>query len=274
VTRKKGGTEKIKVTLDALPGTKPGDKAIIPDKLPEEASMKKALARRETASKTKEKPEEAKAEPKDKVETGLVTRKTVTGNSYWIYVPEGYDPNIAHAVVVWLHPPEKHREEDIDKFTAAWAEYCTKQHIILLGPTTENQSGFTPSDTEFVVEALRHVLDTYTVDQQRIVAHGIGVGGQMAMYLGNHARELIRGVATIGAFAGPFKDNAADQRLSFYITAGERDPIVAEIADSTTKLAEKRFPVFYRAIPNRSREYFDAPVLEEMLRWLDCLDRQ
>ena len=25
-------------------------------------------------------------------------------HEYWIYVPDNYDPNIGHALVVWLHP--------------------------------------------------------------------------------------------------------------------------------------------------------------------------
>lgn len=280
VTRKKDGkNETVKVTLEAFPGTKPGDNTPIPDKLAEEASLKKALAPRETAGKkdakdAKDAPKEApKAEPKEKAETGLINRATAAGHNYWIFVHEDYDPNIAHALVVWFHPPEKHRKEDTEAFTKLWSDYCAENHIIMVGPTTDNQSGFVPSDTEFVLEAIRDVQGKYTVDSQRIVAHGLGVGGQMALYVGLHARELVRGVATVGAFASNLKDNVANQRLSFYITAGDRDPIVKNIAESAGKLAEKRFPVFYREIPNRGREYFEVPVLEEFIRWIDCLDR-
>lgn len=273
VARKKDGkNETVKVTLDPFAGTVPGDATTIPDKLPEEASLKQALTPRETSGgKNKEQP---KAEAKEKAETGLIQRTTAAGNNYWIYVHEDYDPNVAHALVVWFHPPEKHRKEDTEAFTKLWNDYCAKHNIILVGPTTDNQSGFVPSDTEFVLEAIRDVQGKYTIDQQRIVTHGLGVGGQMAIYVSFHARDVIRGVATVGAFASHIKENVANQRLSFYLTGGDRDPIIKNISESATKLAEKRFPAFYREIPNRGREYLEPLILEEMLRWIDCLDRQ
>jgi len=272
IKRKKDGkTETVKAVLDPFPGLIPGDGTTIPDKVPAEASMMKALEPRETTGKAKE---PVKAEAKEKAETGLINRTTTAGQAYWIYVHEDYDPNVAHALVVWLHPPEKHRKEDTEAFTKLWDAYCAEHKIILVGPTTDNQSGFVPSDTEFVVEAIRDVQGKYTIDQQRIVAHGLGVGGQMAIYLAFHERDLIRGVATIGAFASQVKDSVANQRLSFYLASGDRDPIVKNISESAAKLVEKRYPTFYREIPNRGREYLEGVVLDEMLRWIDCLDRQ
>ena len=58
------------------------------------------------------------------------------------------------------------------------------------------------------------MIAEYTIDHQRVIAHGMGVGGQMAYYLGFNVRDLIRGVATTGAvLTNPVKDTAANQRL-------------------------------------------------------------
>jgi serine protease Do len=297
VVRADKRTETLTVTLDPMPGTVADD--AIPAKLPENASKKQALAPLEIgkpkvkdlkakfpkikggdkkpAAEPKAEPakaDAAKSEPKEKAPMGMVKRVTGNGNKYWIYVPEDYDPNISYAVVLWLHPPGKHKDDDIDNFADVWSDYCKDEHIILVMPVSDSESGWVPSDSDFILEALRDVFGHYTIDRQRVVAHGLGVGGQMALYLGFHARDMIRGVATTGAVATQVKDNHANQRLAFYISGGERDPLIKSIAESKTKLAERKFPVFYRAIPDRGREYFEGPVIRELVRWIDCLDRQ
>ena len=103
----------------------------------------------------------------------------------------------------------------------------------------------------------------------------MGMGGQMAYYLAFNSRDLIRGVAPVGAaLSNQPKDNLANQRLSFFIAAGGKDPIVGAIQESRTKLAEHKFPVVYREIPERGQQYLDAGTLQELIRWIDSLDRQ
>src|SRR5207245_2006521 len=108
----------------------------IPDKLPDVASAKKALAKPKAAPgpgrgpmppREEKKEDDKKEEKKDdkKFETGLIKRTTAAADhSYWIYVPENYDPNIAYALVVWLHPAGKNKDKDVDDFTWAWQPFC------------------------------------------------------------------------------------------------------------------------------------------------------
>jgi S1-C subfamily serine protease len=301
VVRQDKKTDTVSATLDAMPGTQMDE--AIPLKLPEIASRKQALAPLE-AGKPKAKPPiklkpgkaakepdpktddnpkappkddapkaAGKGEPKEKAPMGIIKRDTGSGNKYWLYVPEDYDPNVSYAVVVWLHPPGKHKDDDLESFIDVWEDYCKEEHFILVLPVSDKESGWVPGDSDVIREAMREVLQHYTVDRQRIVAHGMGVGGQMAIYLGFHDRDLIRGVATTGAVVTQAKENRANQRLSFYISGGDRDPLIKSIAESKTKLAERKFPAFFRSIPDRGREYFEGPVLRELVRWIDCLDR-
>src|SRR5262249_19847703 len=136
------------------------------------------------------------------------------------------------------------------------------------------EAGWVPSEAEFVVAAVRDTLPRYTFDRQRIVAHGMGVGGQMAMYLGFNHRDLFRGVATTGAVVTQLKDNIANQRLAFYLGGGTLDPLVKSIADSKAQLQRRKFPVAYREIQGRGREYLEAAQIAEVVRWIDSLDRQ
>jgi serine protease Do len=266
-----------------MPGAKGGEQYVIPDKLPEPATFKKALAPLETGKPKlkdakkepkKEAKKPAREEPKEKAPTGMIKRATSDGHKFWIYVPEDYDPNISQALLVWFHPPGKHKDDDADAFADLWSDFCKDNNIILVQPISDSDNGWVASDTDFVVEAIRDVLRQYTIDKDRIVAHGLGVGGQMALYLGFHSRDLIRGVATTGAVPANIKENQAGQRLAFYLAGGDRDPLIKSIADSRTRLAEHRFPVFFREIPNRGREYLDEPLLVELARWIDSLDRQ
>jgi serine protease Do len=256
VKRKDG--DKVE-TLSATLGTTPDG---VPEKLPADATLKKAAG--------------AKTE---KVDVGLLRRQNAAGDrDYWVYIPENYDGNCSYAVVVWLHPPRKNKERDIDDFIFAWQGYCEDHRIILVGPSADNETGWTPGDSALVNEAVRFVADTYTVDRRRVVAHGMGQGGQFAYYLGFNSRATIRGVAVVGAaLASNPKEPVNNQPLAFYLVAGGKDPLKDAIAESRTQLAEQKYPVGYREIPEMGHQYIDGgpgiAALDELVRWLDSLDR-
>ncbi len=273
VKNKDGKTNPYTVTLAHLPGTMKGEDTPIPEKLPQLSSLKKALEPLETL-KQKKKP--AKVEtPEEKAETGLLKRNTPDGeHKYWLYVPDDYDPNMSYGLVVWLHPPGKNKESDVESITDLWGDYCKENQLIMVCPTSENEAGWVPSEAEFVVAAVRATIEKYTVDHQRIVAHGLGVGGQMALYLGLNNRDLFRGAVTTGAVLTQAKDNNPAQPLSFFLAGGELDPLIKSIADSRDQLQQHKFPVVFREIRNRGREYFEEIHVQEVIRWIDSLDRQ
>ncbi|HEV3079462.1 MAG TPA: PDZ domain-containing protein [Gemmataceae bacterium] len=295
-TKKK---ESVKVMLGVMSDEVPDDN------LPEPATLKKALEPRKAAPRPgppapglpgEPQPKrgerkgggipkrEAKSDaPKDapkverkKGETGLLKRTTpARDHEYWVYVPENYDPNIAHALVIWLHPAGKAKDKETETVLASWEDFCSDNHVILLCPRSESESGWLGSEVDFIQQVARDVIGEYTIDRQRVVAHGMGMGGQMAYYLAFNARNLVRGVAPVGAaLSNPPKDNVANERLAFFITAGGKDPALPAIQEGKTRLAEHKFPVVYREIADRGSEYLDAATLQELVRWLDALDRQ
>jgi S1-C subfamily serine protease/predicted esterase len=268
-------TETITVKLVEVPDS-------VPERLPEKASIKKALEPRKAVAggmppmppMPGEKKEEA-PKKKAKPPTGLLKRTNETKDkNYWIYVPEDYDPNISYALVLWLHPVGRSKDTDIDDFKESWEDYCARNHVILAGPKAENETGWVASDAEFVNQVVQEVLNQYTIDRQRVVVHGMGLGGQMAFYLGFHNRDTFRGVATTGAvLANQVKEKLPAQPLAFYIIAGGKDPLAKAIAESKTKLIDGKYPVTYREIPNMGAQYLDLETLEELVRWIDSLDR-
>lgn len=270
VKRKEGKTEKVSVQLAEFPGTSKDNEYSLEKELPEIASFKKALEPLEQPGKKGGK----KAPEEKEVKTGLLKKTTANGNSsYWVYVHEDYDPNVSHAVMVWLHPPGQNTEKDMQTFIKVWEPICASQNILLVTPITNSVDGWVPSDARSVQEVIRDIIANYSVDEQRIATHGMAVGGQMAIYLGMNNRELIRGVATTGAVPNGIKDNVIASPVSFFIVAGDRDPLVKPISKGATELQEHHYPTIYIEIPDLGRQYLTSDTMANMIRWLDALDR-
>jgi S1-C subfamily serine protease/predicted esterase len=270
VKRKDGKkTETLTVKLDETPD-------IVPAKLDDKASLKKALEpKKPIMGQPPPPPPEKKDDPKKKPATGLIKiTNEAKDKGYWLYVPEDYDKNISYAFMIWLHPVGKNKDDDIDDFKESWEDYCSKNHIIMAGPKSENETGWVASDADYVAQVAREVLAQYTIDKERVLVHGMGQGGQMAFYLGFHNRDLVRGVATTGAvLTSQVKEKAAGRPLSFFIVAGEKDPLAKAIAGSKKKLLDNKYPVILREIKDMGHQYLDLDTLEELVRWIDSLDR-
>ena len=303
VKRKDGDkVETVKVTLTTVPDA-------IPDKLPLPSSAGKAL---EAAPKGKgspivpfdQLPTPKKKEPekkgtsiaadpapvafvqddpfapkkkddkKAKVETGFIKKvDEAVGRDYWLYVPDNYDLNVSHGLIVWFHPAGQ-GGKDGERMARTFRDFCEDNHFILMGPKAQTAEGWVPSETELVMQDVKRVLGQYTFDRTRVVAHGMGNGGQMAFYLGFNARDVFRGVATIGAVLGTApKENVANQPLAFFLAVGDKDPLLKEVEESKAALDAKRFPVAYRLLKESGKEYLDVQAFGELLNWLDSLDR-
>jgi S1-C subfamily serine protease/poly(3-hydroxybutyrate) depolymerase len=251
VARKDGGKHD---TLNVKLGEQPAD---VPDKLPDNDTAKKA-----------------KHDDK-KPETGLLQKTSTDGtHGYWLYVPDKYDPSATYALVVWLHPPGKAKDGDVKAFRDAWEDYCAANHLIVAMPIAENENGWKRTESEFVAETVKAATDTYNIDKRRIVLHGMGVGGEMALYLAFHNRQLYRGVATTGsALTGAPKERVANLPVSFYLVAGGKDPLKDLIKDTAKKLSDFKYAATYKEIKDMGQQYLDEPTLKELVRWIDSLDR-
>jgi S1-C subfamily serine protease/predicted esterase len=215
-----------------------------------------------------------KDDKKEKVETGFLTRSDdVLGREYWVYVPDNYDANVSHGMIVWFHAAGQ-GGKDGEKMARTFRAFCEDYHFILMGPKAQNAQGWVPSETEVVMQDVKRVLGQYTVDRSRVVAHGMGNGGQMAFYVGFNVRDVFRGVATVGSVLGTApKENVANQPLGFFIAVGDKDPLLKDVQASKAALDERRFPVVYRELKEFGKEYLDEKTFAELLNWFDSLDR-
>jgi predicted esterase len=180
-------------------------------------------------------------------------------------------------LIVWLHPAERGGGRDADDMTKIWSDFCEDYHFIMIGPTAGSPTGWVAGEVEGVMEDLRWVRTRYTIDGKRVIAHGLGVGGQMAYYLAINKREVIRGAVPVGAvLASNPKEPVAGQRVEFLVIAGAKDPLAKEIAEAPKKLTEKNYKALYREMPITGKEYVndDKDVFLQMVRWMDSLDKQ
>jgi predicted esterase len=289
VKKKDGGkTETVEAVLGQFPDE-------IVDALPKEDSTKKQAlvapkpvgpvpgpgpkkdAKKDDGKKEEPKKEEKK-DDKEKPKTGLQKIEGVGAaqRKFWVYIPDNYDPNISYGLIVWLHPAGR-QGRDADDMVKIWDVFCDRLNFIMIGPTAGQDTGWVAGEAEAVMDDVRWVRTRYTIDPKRIIAHGQGVGGQMAYYLAINKREVIRAACPVGAvLASNPKEPAANQRVEFLVIAGAKDPLVKEIAESPKKLNERKYKALYREMKVSGKEYVndDADVFGEMVRWMDSLDKQ
>lgn len=211
----------------------------------------------------------------DKVEKG-VTRKTTTSGEgkYQLLVPETYRRDVAHGLVVWLHPPTKGKDRDLEALLLYWEDYCARRNLVMIAPQGEGESGWTPGDAEWISQAITETVESLALDRRRVVVHGMGAGGLMAYYLGFNNRGLVRGVAAVGAPMGSApKDRVPGQPLAFFLVVGDRDPAREAVEKTLQKIADKRFPAVLRLMGEAGSVYLDTPSLEALVDWIDTLDR-
>jgi S1-C subfamily serine protease len=260
-------------TVTVRLGEMPDD---VPDQLPDQASLRKGKpAAAQPKEEAKKEEGDKKDEDKSKPETGLLNRTNAAqDHEYWVYVPQSYDPNIAHGLVLWLHPIGKNKSENIKDFVNTWRIFCEDNNLILVGPKAENETGWIPSEADFIQEALQKVISDYTIDKRRVIAHGMGNGGQMALYLGFQNRELIRGVAVSGAvLPHQPKEKVGGQPLSFFITWADKDPLAKSIKDTVDKLREMKYPVVEEQwTADLAGQYMTDSIFGKLIRWIDSLD--
>jgi len=242
--------------------------ASLGEELPEKAESKSSKA----MAFGKEKKENDK-----ELEVGFkydLANKT-TGRKYWRYLPDNYDVNKSYGVIVWLHDAGKGGKEKEGKDVfKIWEEYCDSANFILIGPQAKNGVDWVATEAEELTQTIQQAIAGFTIDRSRVVVHGMGNGGSMAMYLAFTARDLVRAAVVSGAVLnGNAKDNLPAQPLSFYIVAGDKDPLIKEIKETNEKLKAKKFPVIFRELKDFGKEYLDQKTLEEICSWLDALDR-
>ena len=188
------------------------------------------------------------------------------------YVPTTYDPTKAAGLLVWLHAPG---EQDVDALLDTWKSRCSQNNLIFLAPQAANEGRWTPGESDFIRKTIDEVIKTYSIDESRVVMHGHQGGGSMSYLVGFAHRDIVRAIIPIDAVIPartPVRANDPIERLAVYSITPATSRLKAAITAGLKRLANAKYPVHDRSIANPDGTIEEAQI-QEMLRWLDTLDR-
>ena len=193
-------------------------------------------------------------------------------NNCICYVPTTYDPTKAAGLLVWLHAPG---EQDLDALLDTWKSRCSQHNLVFLAPQAANEGRWTPGESDFIRKTIDEVIKTYSIDQSRVVVHGHQGGGSMSYLVGFAHRDIVRAIIPIDAVMPartPVRANDPLERLAVYSITPATSRLKAPISAGLKRLSDAKYPVHDRSIANPNG-MIEEDQIQEMLRWLDTLDR-
>jgi serine protease Do len=211
--------------------------------------------------------------PDEKPKTGIIEFKLPEEKNDCIaFIPENYNPNVAHGVVVVLSAPGA---VDRDKLASRWKEVCEERQLIVLAPMSASGDKWQPTETEFIKKTLEENLSHYNVDPNRISVYGYQSGGAMAYLYGLENMQRVRAIIAIDAVP-PLRVQLPDtdpiNRLAFFIGHADKSSNAALMKTLFAALEGEKFPVTKKLLGEKPRDLNDEE-LTELGRWIDTLDR-
>jgi serine protease Do len=245
--RHKDKTRKVTVRLTDLPTDLPP------------ASLPAARPRNEQAAASKAKV--------GKIDLSVVEFK----NQAWAYVPEKYDPAVAHGAVLLLHGNNVADPKDLLNL---WKPLCDANDLILVVPRAAG-TNWQADEAGFVEKLVGQLKKSYTIDPTRVAVFGRDSGASLALLVAYRSRDVFRAAAVIDAGTIlPPPELDPDHRLSIYLgTAKNLQPQQAQLIKVTLdRLAAMKVPVTQKDLGKDPRDLTPAEVAE-LVRWFDMLDR-
>lgn len=191
-------------------------------------------------------------------------------NACRLYVPGNYDDRVPHGIVVLLN---RNGRSALGKDVLnRWREAGASQHLLVLVPQAAEDDGWSRPDVEFLGKAIDRVAEQYRVDPRRVVAHGIGTGGNFAAVATGTLVERVRGVAVVdsAALAGNVENEPATP-LAFYAVTEPDFSGKPQLTAAAERLRKLHFPVTLRQLDDA--DYPTGEQFADLLRWIDMLDR-
>lgn len=157
--------------------------------------------------------------------------------SYYLYVPESYDPAAPTPLIISMHGYADWPAHHMD--TTRWNDLADEQGLIVVYPSgtrfplrwrtisTSGSDADPAKDITFIRELIDTLQQQYNIDPRRIYANGLSNGAGMSFVLSCNMSERI---AAIGLVAGAYLyswDSCAPARpVPAIIFHGTADPIV------------------------------------------------
>jgi len=195
-------------------------------------------------------------------------------NECKLYVPAGYSEARPHGIVMLLHPEGGFQDEQLAALVKQWMPHCRRDGLLLLVPlAADKEAKWAAGDLEFVGKAIDRVAEQYAVDPARVVAHGVEEGGVMALRVAAQFPERIRAAALVNcpSLGGAFEEDPANP-FALYMATVADFPAKARLKAAVEGLRKANLPITIRTLADKA-DYLDDEQLDELLRWIDTLDR-
>jgi len=207
-----------------------------------------------------------------KIQAGLISGTNNAQDRTWkAFLPKNAGREV-HGLVVWLHPPGKGRDKDLEEIINLWEGFLNRNRLVLLMPQCDTETGWSVSDATFINETVKAIQEMANIDPNRIVAHGFAQGGQMAGYLGMSGKGLYKGVAGIGSIPANLPREAPDNAPAFFLSTGDRDPQLDAIKSAQITIRNLGIPSYLYVMPQSGQQYLELGGLETLNRWIEALD--
>ncbi len=213
------------------------------------------------------------AADRDRGDTGIVhagNEKHQRGG-FSLYVPETYEPDIPHPLVIALHGGSGHGRA----FLWSWLPQARSRNAILLAPTSMEGtwSLMQPErDGRNIAAMLEHLGERLNIDRGRVLLTGMSDGGTFSYLCGLAPGLSISHLAPVAASFQPllleFLDRDRLARTPVYLTHGALDWMfpVQMAREARAALLAAGADVTYRELADLSHTY---PIEENIniLRW-------
>lgn len=183
-----------------------------------------------------------------------------------LYVPAGYQPDRATALLVGLHGAGRRPDEQVSLLR----ETADRWNFVVLAPYSRGETwdlfGYGP-DVPFIDRALSSLFERAIVDRNRIWIEGFSDGASTALSIGLTNGDLFRKVVAFSP--GYMTPNARRGKPRIFVSHGTRDgvlPIERTGRPIVARLKEQGYDVHF--------EVFDGPhtvppdTLQHAARWL------
>ena len=191
-------------------------------------------------------------------------------NEAWAYVPECYDPDVPHGMVVWLHGSAA---PDAAALLAQWKPLCDAADLVLVAPRASGSNGWQADEANYLEKLVGQVKAAYTVDPTRVVVFGRDTGASLALVSAFRSRELIRAAAVIDAGSMlPPPEIDPGHRLAIYLGTAKNSMQAPLVKITLARLKAAKVPVTEKDLGKDARDLTPAEVAE-LVRWIDMLDR-
>jgi serine protease Do len=197
-------------------------------------------------------------------------------NSAIVYVPEAYDPQTPHGVVIHLSADGTY---EADALVDMYKPLCDAHDLILVAPqtvepanATTKRAWSTAKEIPYIGKLLEQLGESYKIDRSRVAAYGYQGGARLGYALAGQNRDWVRAAAMVDAIPLPKPpENDPAHRLALYLGVSKKTTIATRDTMAEALRAMK-YPVTVRQIGDEPRP-LNQEELAELVRWIDTLDR-